>query len=136
MRDYKYFVFPSQARSEDENITLAGFIEMSPQWSQGSPKDVIRNFRHALLAVPGITQVTSHPEGTKRQQNIKGNHYQVHNFVVFTEKTGTHWIEFELKENDHKSEDHNFTVTACFKQPRMACFDSGVPVERFSASCG
>ena len=51
-------------------------------------KDVIRKFRHALLAVPGVTQVTLYPEGTKKQQNNGDSHYQEHNFVVYTEKSG------------------------------------------------
>lgn len=118
MLDHNSFAFMSQVRFEYENITLAGFIEMSPEWSQDSPKVVIRKFRHALLAVPGITQVKLHPEGTKKQQNNGGSHYQEHNFVVYTETTGQHWMEFELTRNDHMSGEHNFTVTACFKQPR------------------
>ena len=99
-------------------MTFAGFIEMASEWSQDSPHAEIRKFRHALLAVPGVTQVTLHPECTKKQQNNGGSHYQEHNFVVYTEKSGRHWMEFELTRNDHMSGDHNFTVTACFKQPR------------------
>ena len=99
-------------------MTRAGFIEMTSEWSQDSPHAVIRKFRHALLAVPGVTQVTLHPEGTKKQQNNGGSHYQEHNFVVYTEKSGQHWMEFELTRNDHMSGNYNFTVTACFKQPR------------------
>ena len=98
-------------------MTVAGFIEMASEWSQGSPHAVIRKFRHALLAVPGVTQVTLHPEGTKKQQNNGGSHYQEHNFVVYTEKSGEHWMEFELTRNDHTSGNYNFTVIACFKQP-------------------
>ena len=99
-------------------MTVACFIEMSSEWSQDSPHAVIRKFRHALLAVPGVTQVTLHPEGTKKQQNNGGSHYQEHNFVVYTEKIGQHWMEFEVTRNDHMSGEHNFTVTARFKQPR------------------
>ena len=81
----KHVVFLSQVRFGYKNMTLAGFIAMSSEWSEDSPHAVIRKFRHALLAVPGVTQVTVHPEGTKKQQNNGGSHEQEHNFVVYTE---------------------------------------------------
>ena len=99
-------------------MTFAGFIKMSSEWSQDSPHAVIHKFRQALLAVLGVTQVTLHPEGTKKQQNNGGSHYQEHNFVVYTEKSRHIWMEFELTRNDHMCGNYDFTVTAYFKQPR------------------
>ena len=77
-------------------MTFAGFMEMASEWSQDSPHAVIRKFRHALLGVPGVTKVAL-------QQNNGGSHYQENNFVVYTEKSGQHWMEFELTRNDHMS---------------------------------
>ncbi len=70
-------------------MTVASFIEIASEWSQDSPHAVIRKFRHALLAAPGVTKVALHPEGTKEQQNNGGSHYQEHNFVVYTEICAT-----------------------------------------------
>ena len=67
----------------------AGFIEMSREWSEGEPKDVIRKFRQALLAAPGVTQVGLHPKGSKTKQGNPGvGHYQDTNFAVRTKRTG------------------------------------------------
>ena len=90
-----------------------------------------------MLAFPDVTQVTRHPAETKTFQGNPGNHYQERNFVVATERTGTHYIEFELTRNDHmKDPDAPFTVTAMFKGPpvtyveeawrilRGACYDN------------
>ena len=80
------FASPSQVRFKYENTDMAGFVEMTQEWSQGIAKGVITKFRHALLAVPGVTQVKLHPQGTERQQNNPGNHYQEHKFVVSTQR--------------------------------------------------
>ena len=48
--------------------TTASFIELTPEDSQGSPEDVIDNFRRALQAVPGVFQVKHHTKGSKEQQ--------------------------------------------------------------------
>ena len=56
------------------NDSWAGFIEMSREWSEGEPKGVIRKFRQALLAAPGVTQVCLHPKGSKTEQGNKGPH--------------------------------------------------------------
>ena len=77
-----------RARYNYKDTSWAGFIEMTPSWSAGDADDVIRKFRHALLAVPGVTQVARHPAGTKSEQGNHGNHYQEHNFVVGTTETG------------------------------------------------
>lgn len=107
-----------QVRFAYENTALAGFAEMTPEWSYGLPTDVIRKFRQALLAVDGITLVQLHPKGTKAEQKNIGDHYQDQNFAVYTYKTGTHWMEFELTRKDHMTGADNFTVTACFKLPK------------------
>ena len=97
-------------------MTFAGFLEMSLEWSHDSPHAVILKLRHALLLTPGVTQVTLRPEGTKKQHNNGGGHYQEHKFVVYIQKSGQHWMEFELTRNDRMSGENNRTVTACFKQ--------------------
>ena len=94
----------------------SGFIELTPAFSVGPPADVIRNFRIALLEVPGVTQVALHPKGNKTQQGNFGSHYQHHNFVVTTRKTQRKWIEFELTRHNHMNAGP-FTVSAMFKTP-------------------
>ena len=124
------FVSLSQVRFKYEKTDLAGFVEITQKWSQGKNTDVIRKFWHDLLAVRGVSKALFHPKGDKKQQRNFGNHYQEHNFAVFTEKTGTEaWMEFELTRNNHIDGDSNFTVTACFRLPvrehngGMACLD-------------
>ena len=105
-----------------QNTDGAGFVEMSHEWSAGTPSDVITKFRQALLAVKGVTQVDRHPKGSKTEQNNPGNHYQEHTFVVNTQVTGDRvFIEFELTRHNHivgiTEESSKYTVTACFRKP-------------------
>ena len=100
-----------------ENTDIQGFIEISPEWSVGNSKDVIIKFRQALLAAPGVTQVSLHPLGSKEDQNNIGNHYQAHNFAVYTENSGKRFLEFELTRFNHQTAADNFTVSALFKLP-------------------
>ena len=105
-----------RARYNCKDTSWSGFVEMTPDWSIHVPHDVIRKFRHALLAVPDVTQVDRHPAGTKSFQGDPGDHYQEHNFVVTTKRTEGHYIEFGLTRNDYmKDPDAPFTVTAMFK---------------------
>ncbi len=109
-----------KVRYKYEKDSWAGFIEMSREWSEGPSIHVIRKFRQALLAVPDTTAVRLHPKGNKTVQNNIGNHYQDHNFVVTTKRTGSTYIEFELTRNGHtKHPTQNFTVTAMFKGPAL-----------------
>ena len=111
-----------KARFQYEKTKLAGFVEMSHEWSTAkNASTVITKFRQALLAVPGVTKVQRHPKGSKVQQGNIGNHFQDHNFVVSSEKTGDRWIEFELTRFTHAAgqpDDWNYTVSACFKPPQ------------------
>ena len=109
--------FLLQVRYAYEKTDIQGFIEMTPEWSAGDKKDVIRKFRQALLAVPGVTQVRMHPLGSKTTQGNMGNHYQDHNFAVYTKESGTKYLEFELTRNHHLDSASTFTVSALFKMP-------------------
>ena len=106
-----------KSRLAYENNELIGFAEMTPEWSSGHRIVVIEKFRIALLSVPGVTSVTFHPKGHKTTQGNIGDHFQHHNFVVTSNKTGNHWIEFELTRHQHVQAEV-FTVSACFKQPK------------------
>ena len=83
---------------------------MTPEWSAGNSKDVIRKFRQALLAAPGVKQVALHPAGSKETQGNKGNHYQDLNFVVHTTTSGGKYLEFGLTRHQHQDNAENFTV--------------------------
>ncbi len=108
----------SQVRFKYEKTYLAGFVEMTQEWSQGQNKDVTRKFRRALLSVPGVTKVVFHPKGDNKQQRNFGNHYQEHNLAFSSQKKGTEaWMEFELTRDNHIDGDSIFTVTACFRLP-------------------
>ena len=101
---------------------FAGFVEMSHEWSAGQAHAVIHKFRQALLAVRGVERVELHPKESKHQQNNHGNHYQDHNFVLYSEQTGGKaFIEFELTRYNHcediPEDSLQCTASACFKQP-------------------
>ena len=113
-----------RSRLAYENNELIGFAEMTPEWSSGKKILVIDKFKRALLSVPGVTSVRFHPKGNKALQLNKGNHYQHHNFVVTSKKTGNRWIEFELTRNQHVQKDI-FTVSACIKQPKKPHIEEG-----------
>ena len=70
--------------------------------SEGRPEGVIGKSRRALLAVRGVTQVKLHPKGSKEERGNKGSHYQLHNFVVETEKTNETYLGFELTPYGHQ----------------------------------
>ena len=106
-----------KSRLAYENNELIGFAEMTPEWSSGQKNVVVDKFKKALLSVPGVTSVRFHPKGHKTVQNNIGNHFQHHNSVVTSNKTGNHWIEFELTRHQH-AQAKVFTVAACFKQPK------------------
>ena len=90
---------------------------MTPEWSGGAPPAVIEKFRQALLAVPGVIRVEMHPLGSKEKQGNIGNHYQPHDFAVYTVDSGKKYLEFELTRNRHLDSIPIFTVSALFKMP-------------------
>jgi len=104
-------------RFEYSDGSVAAFIELSPQHSRGLPEDVIERFRQSLIAVPGVDRVELHPKGSKATQGNHGEHYQAHNFAVFSKQNSNSFMEFELTRHQHM-ETEPFTVTALFKTPK------------------
>ena len=95
------------------------FIELMPAASCGDPSVVIASFRQSLLEVPGVRRVDWHPAGSKEQQGNVGNHYQAHNFAVYSHEDPKIFLEFELTRNNHMADmtNRSFTVTAMYKNP-------------------
>jgi len=103
-------------RYEYSGDTWAAFIEWTPRASHGLPSEVIESFRQSLTAVPGVMKVELHPKGSKHDQGNPGNHYQDHNFAVYSNKLPNTYMEFELTRNQHM-ENRPFTVSAMYKNP-------------------
>jgi hypothetical protein len=93
-----------QESSTGGRIELDGRLEVD-QW------------KVLLKKVPGVKRVIFHTKGSKHQQGNTGNHYQKHNFLVFSSAypSSAGW-EFELSRHPHSKDPHlRFTVTALFK---------------------
>ena len=58
-----------------------------------------------------------HPLGSKEKQGNIGNHYEPHDFAVYTVDSGKKMLEFELTRNRHLDSIPIFTVSALFKMP-------------------
>ena len=66
--------------------------------------------------VQGVKRVVLHPKGSKEEQRNYGDHYQKHNFYVYSSAYPSVGWEFELSRHQHsKKAGLKFTVTALFK---------------------
>ena len=77
----------------------------------------VDEWKEILESVPGVNRVILHTKGSKEQQGNTGNHYQKHNFLVFSSAypSSAGW-EFELSRHPHSKDPQlRFTVTALFK---------------------
>ena len=73
-------------------------------------------WRKLLEKVPGVKKVILHPKGSKEEQGNYGDHYQKHNFYVYSYAYPYVGWEFELSRHQHsKKAGLKFTVTALFK---------------------
>ena len=73
-------------------------------------------WKELLESVPGVKRVILHPKGSKEEQGNDGNHYQKHNFYVYSSAYPSLGWEFELSRHQHSKDPRlPFTVTALFK---------------------
>ena len=76
----------------------------------------VDKWKELLESVPGVNRVIFHTKGSKEQQGNTGNHYQKHNFLVFSSAYPSLGWEFELSRHPHSKDPQlRFTVTALFK---------------------
>ena len=76
----------------------------------------VDEWKELLESVPGVNRVILHTKGSKEQQGNTGNHYQKHNFLVFSSAYPSLGWEFELSRHPHSKDPQlRFTVTALFK---------------------
>ena len=99
-----------KARYAYSDKSRSGFIELHPGHVL-----VPDQFRELLMKVQGVEKVELHPKSKLAQNNL-GNHYQDHNFMVYSKLWPAEPMEFELTRNQH-SNDPNlpFTISAMFK---------------------
>jgi hypothetical protein len=92
--------------------SYAGFIELSPD-------HVLKGeaYKRLLERVSGVDRVIFHPAGSKSQQGNTSDHYQEHNFYVYSQKYMDRAMEFGLTRFNHRvaREGRPFTITAMFK---------------------
>ena len=93
-----------------QSSSTGGFIELNGRLEVDAWKEL-------LEGVPCVERVELHPKGSKADQgNDSENHYQAHNFWVFSSVYPSVGMEFELSRHQHSKDTRKaFTVTALFK---------------------
>jgi hypothetical protein len=102
----------SKARYAYSDKSRSGFIELHPE-------HVIlpAHFKEWLMKVQGVHDVILHPRGSKMAQGNMGNHYQEHNFHVYSKLWPAQPMEFELTRNLHSNGPKlPYTISAMFKE--------------------
>ena len=99
---------PSQRLGYQESST-GGCIELDGSLA-------VDAWKVLLEGVQGVKRVVLHPKGSKEEQRNYGDHYQKHNFYVYSSAYPSLGWEFELSRNQHSKDPRlPFTVTALFK---------------------
>ena len=92
-----------------QRSSTSGFIELNGRLE-------VDAWKKLLEGVQGVEKVVLHPKGSKEEQRNYGDHYQKHNFYVYSSAYPSLGWEFELSRHQHSKDKRlKFTVTALFK---------------------
>jgi hypothetical protein len=97
------------ARKRRQEVSRGGFIELNTCLA-------VDAWKALLESVQGVEKVVLHPKGSKADQRNYGDHYQAHNFHVFSSAYPSVGMEFELSRHQHSKDTRGkSTITALFK---------------------
>jgi hypothetical protein len=77
-----------------QESSTGGFIELKDSLA-------VDAWKVLLEGVQGVKRVVLHPKGSKEEQRNYGDHYQKHNFYVYSSAYPSVGWEFELSRHQH-----------------------------------